>query len=146
MSDFSSKKILIIDDDEGIHQTLSTALEFEGYETAIAKNGKMAMDQLNTMTDTELPNMVILDYWMPVMNGEEFNLKMKSTPRFAHIPVVMISAAGGNLVKVMEDCNTQGYVAKPMDINTILKITKYFTHSHHLNPHKTFEEYNDFEI
>lgn len=145
MSELFSKKILIIDDDEDIHATLSQALELEGYETVIAKNGRMALNSLNSFNDAELPDLVILDYWMPVMNGEEFHQKMKATPRFAHIPVVMISAAGGNLVKVMEDCHTQGYVAKPMDMNTILKITKYFTHNHHLNPHTSYD-YNDYEI
>lgn len=145
MSNFSPKKILIIDDDEGIHETLSTALELEGYETVIAKNGQMAMNLLSTWGNHELPDLVILDYWMPVMNGEEFNQKLKATPRFSHIPVVMISAAGGNLVEVMKNCDTLGYVAKPMDINTMLKITKYFTHSHHLNPHTSYD-YNDLEI
>lgn len=121
------KKILTVDDDEDIRLSLKEMLEDEGYEVVWAKNGQVALDYLNATPDGELPNLVLLDHMMPVMNGQEFCQKKLKAPRLSKIPVVMMTA-GGNLVNVMDLCSSDGYMAKPMDLPTVVKMVKHFLH------------------
>jgi DNA-binding response OmpR family regulator len=119
------KKILTVDDDESIRQTVTQMLELEGFVAVWAKNGRVALDYLNATHDSELPDLVLLDYMMPVMNGKEFFLEKAKSPRLAHIPVVMMTA-NGNLVNVMDNVDAGGYMSKPMDYETVVKMVKHF--------------------
>lgn len=136
MSNSKSKKILTVDDDEDIRSAISDRLDMEGFETVWAKNGRVALDYMKSTLDEELPDLILLDYMMPIMNGQEFCREKSKTPRLSHIPVVMMTA-GGNLVNVMDkiDANAEGFMSKPMDdetiinmVNSILKITSVEDH------------------
>ncbi len=120
------KKILTVDDDESIRQSVSDMLELEGFEAVWAKNGLVAIDYLKAIPDSELPDLVLLDYMMPVMNGKDFFQEKEKHPRLAKIPVVMMTA-NGNLVNVMDNVETAGgYMSKPMDYETVVKMVKHF--------------------
>lgn len=121
-----TKKILTVDDDESIRQSVTEMLELEGFEAVWAKNGQVAIDYLNHIPESELPDLVLLDYMMPVMNGKEFFREKEKNPRLAQIPVVMMTA-NGNLVNVMDNVESAGgYMSKPMDYETIVKMVKHF--------------------
>ncbi len=121
-----TKKILTVDDDESIRQSVTEMLEMEGFEAVWAKNGQVALDYLKAIPESELPDLVLLDYMMPVMNGKEFFREKEKHPRLARIPVVMMTA-NGNLVNVMDNVETAGgYMSKPMDYETIVKMVKHF--------------------
>ena len=124
------KKILTIDDDEDIRSTISLRLEMEGFETVWAKNGRVALEYMNNIIDTELPDLILLDFMMPVMNGQEFCKEKSKNPRFSPIPVVMMTA-GGNLINLMDsvDQGANGYMSKPMDEDTIISTVNYFLNS-----------------
>lgn len=62
-----SKKILIVEDDEGIRLLYQQELEEEGYKVLLAKNGKEAIERL----EQERPDLIVLDIVMPVMDGIE---------------------------------------------------------------------------
>jgi CheY-like chemotaxis protein len=81
--------------------------------------------------EDELPDLVLLDYMMPIMNGQQFCHAKSQIPRLSHIPVVMMSASG-NLVKVMDACETQGYMSKPMDLHIVVKMVNHFLDSNEL--------------
>jgi DNA-binding response OmpR family regulator len=125
MNSMRQKKILTVDDDEDIRNSLCDVLELEGFETVWAKNGRVALEYLKAVPDNELPDLVLLDYMMPIMNGQEFFRAKNSIPRLRHIPVVMMTA-NGNLVNVMERVDTGGYLSKPMDLETIVRMIKHF--------------------
>ncbi len=125
MNSTKPRKILTVDDDEDIRNTVSQMLELEGFEAVWAKNGQVALDYMMAIPDSELPDLVLLDFMMPVMNGQEFAEKKKYLKRLAHIPVVMMTASG-NLVNVMERIPTGGYMSKPMDIDTVVKMVNTF--------------------
>lgn len=121
------KKILTVDDDEDIRSSISERLEMEGFETVWAKNGRVALEYLRATNDADLPDLILLDYMMPIMNGQEFYREMRKIPRLAQIPVVIMTA-GGNLVNVMDkiESSTMGYMSKPMDDETIIKMVSHF--------------------
>lgn len=121
-----TKKILTVDDDESIRQSVTDMLELEGFEAVWAKNGQVAIDYLKAIPDSELPDLVLLDYMMPVMNGKDFFVEKTKHPRLANIPVVMMTA-NGNLVNVMDNVESAGgYMSKPMDYETVVKMVKHF--------------------
>lgn len=121
------KKILTIDDDEDIRSSISERLEMEGFETVWAKNGRVALEYLKATNDNDLPDLILLDYMMPIMNGQEFYREKMKIERLAKIPVVVMTA-GGNLVNVMDkiESASMGYMAKPMDDETIIKMVTHF--------------------
>lgn len=121
----AGKKILTVDDDECIRSSLRDMLELEGFETVWAKNGQVALDYLLAVPDGELPDLVLLDFMMPVMNGQDFCRAKAAHPKLKSIPVVMMTA-GGNLVNVMDRCDTNGYMSKPMDLHTVVNMVTHF--------------------
>jgi DNA-binding response OmpR family regulator len=122
-----AKKILTVDDDEDIRSSISERLELEGFQTVWAKNGRVALEYMKATPDQDLPDLILLDFMMPIMNGQEFCKEKAKLTRLAHIPVVMMTA-GGNLVNVMDkiDSNANGYMSKPMDDTTIVNMVRHF--------------------
>lgn len=80
------RKVLIVEDDENIRDSLREAFEEEGYATATASNGHEALIVLNA---AEQPDVVILDLVLPVLDGSRLYQIMQSTPTLAQIPVVV---------------------------------------------------------
>jgi CheY-like chemotaxis protein len=127
-SDF---KILTVDDDEAVRSTIGMLLECEGFQTVHAKNGRVAIDYLKATTDKALPDLILLDYMMPVMGGDDFCHHISNDKRLSNIPVVMMTV-GGNLVKLMgvEGRKVDGYLSKPMDLYSLLSIIEYLLRPH----------------
>lgn len=82
-------KVLIVDDDDDIRETLADILSAEGYQSVLAANGK---DALRILTDGLGPSVLLLDLMMPVMNGWELLDILRKTPTLAEIPVVAVTA------------------------------------------------------
>lgn len=122
-----AKKILTVDDDEDIRSSICDRLELEGFETVWAKNGRVALEYMRATHDADLPDLILLDFMMPIMNGQEFCKEKAKIERLSHIPVVMMTASG-NLVNVMDkiDSNANGYMSKPMDDTTIVNMVRHF--------------------
>jgi CheY-like chemotaxis protein len=82
-------RVLIVDDDDDIRDTLADILDAEGYRSIPATNGKEA---LRILTDGVGPCVLLLDLMMPVMNGWELLDVIRKTPALAATPVVAITA------------------------------------------------------
>jgi CheY-like chemotaxis protein len=81
--------VLLVEDDLEISESLAELLRLQGFEVDTAHNGQEALDKL---ASGELPNLILLDLMMPVMNGWEFREKQLSDAQLAAIPVVVVSA------------------------------------------------------
>ncbi len=79
-----SKQILVVDDEERIRQSLNGVLKDEGYEVLEAKDGIQALKQI----ESDPPDAVLLDIWMPGMDGMETLERMKT--QIPNLPVIMI--------------------------------------------------------
>jgi CheY-like chemotaxis protein len=104
-------KVLVVDDELDLRDTLRDALEDEGYAVEVAGNGAEAMTHLAA---DERPCAVILDIVMPVMDGIQVWRAMQQDQRLASIPVVITTsdpsrAPGGVLT-----------MRKPVDLNLLL--------------------------
>ena len=117
------KCILIIEDEEDILYTLKTFLELEGYEVMTAMQGLEAM---NLLQKSKMPNLILLDMKMPIMNGWEF-AKLFHNKYEDKAPIIVITAAG-DAEKRSNDIKAIGWIAKPFDYEDLLeKIKKYET-------------------
>jgi DNA-binding NtrC family response regulator len=113
--DKNMKKILIIDDEKAIRNTLKEVLEFENYHVESAEDGFSGLDLL----DQKKYDLVFCDIKMPKMDGIEFlDFIQKKNPE---IPVVMISGHG-NIETAVESLKkgAYDYIQKPLDLNRIL--------------------------
>lgn len=90
--------ILIVDDDPDILEGITAILESQPYRLATARDGKKCMDML----EQELPDLLILDLLMPRMDGWGVIREMRSQPRFAKVPIMVLST-------VIEDASRRRY-------------------------------------
>lgn len=83
-----AKTILSVDDDPEVHGLLEQILKEENIKLSIAVNGKEALEALNK----EIPDLILLDLMMPVMDGFETSRRIKEKAEWADIPIVVITA------------------------------------------------------
>jgi CheY-like chemotaxis protein len=114
-----SKKILIIEDNEENLNLFSSILKLNGYKILEAKNG---VDGVR-LAKSEMPNLILTDIEMPVMNGFEAFRILKSDSITKNIPTIVITA-----MKVNKDNFIKfgfiDYIAKPIRLNDFLKTIK----------------------
>jgi CheY-like chemotaxis protein len=84
-----SQVIMVVDDDEDILVALSELLENEGFRVVAVPNGQVALDVLSR---GELPDLILLDLMMPVMDGWKFRAEQLVNPTLAAVPVIVITA------------------------------------------------------
>ncbi len=116
------KRILVIDDDEGILDALKIMLEMSEYEVETMLDGKK-VSQLKS----NLPDLILLDLWMSGIDGRDICKKLKSQDFTKHIPVILVSASK-EVVQSKEDAGADDYIAKPFDMNDLLvMVEKYIS-------------------
>lgn len=115
--------IYIVDDDRDIQSAISEVLSQDGYEVRCYNNGREAAEALEK---SESPNLILLDWMMPIMNGEAFVKQEGETLRRREIPVVVVSAMADWIGKVP---GVQEKIAKPMEINELLDVVSRNCHS-----------------
>ena len=86
------KRILLVEDDQDIRDTLEEVLVAEGYRVQVASNGQEALDCLRAVALEDLPNLVLLDIMMPVKDGLAFRVEQERDPLLVGVPVVIMSA------------------------------------------------------
>lgn len=82
------KTILVVDDEDGLTEMLRAVLSDLGYRVVTAPNGLRALERLG---ETH-PDLAIVDYMMPVLDGPALVRRMHREPEFRDVPVVVISA------------------------------------------------------
>jgi two-component system, OmpR family, response regulator MprA len=117
-----TRSILVIDDDKGLQNLLTDFLAEEGYDIHIAPDGEAALAALNAIK----PNLIILDYMMPKMDGLTFIHELERRGMRQNIPILMLSAnhrAQEQIVAV----RVEGYLAKPFAIADLLEMISDLT-------------------
>lgn len=111
-------KILIVEDDADIRDTLEEVLVAEGYLVQVASNGQEALDCLRTAE--ELPNLVLLDLMMPVKDGQAFREEQQRDPLLADVPVVIMSA-DAHIEERRLRMHVHAAIKKPFGIDLVLQ-------------------------
>lgn len=105
-----NSKILVVDDENFIVELVKFNLEKEGYKVVVAYDGVNAL----SMVKTELPDLIILDIMLPVMDGLEVCRTLKQNPDFNSIPIIMLTAKGEEFDTVLGlEMGADDYIKKP---------------------------------
>ncbi|QAT89203.1 response regulator [Corallococcus coralloides] len=101
------KPVLVVEDDEDARAAIAEILEADGYEVAVAANGREALDELQHLPP---PSLILLDLRMPVMDGPEFLRHLRAEwPRLKAVPVLLLSGVGAEALP-----DTGGLLKKPI--------------------------------
>jgi CheY-like chemotaxis protein len=107
------RRVLVVDDDRDIRETLEELLHSAGWEVASAANGREGLEQLQRAAF----DLVVLDLMMPVMTGWQFREAQLRDPSVAHVPVIVISA-----VHPATALDAAAFLPKPFDIDQLLEL------------------------
>ncbi len=117
-----AKKILVIEDDKDIRDTIVYVLEEEGYEVVSSEDSKILKS-----LDHIAPHMILLDNWLTEWksdaNGEQISRELKSNPATSHIPVIIVSAVS-NIKEIAASGLADGYLRKPFNLAELIAIVK----------------------
>lgn len=112
--------VLIIEDDEGVRNSLAELLDEEGFDVRVASDGE---DALGLLQDGPLPSLILLDLMMPSMNGEEFRARQMADPRLANIPVIVVSARP-DVEERARELAADDYLMKPMSFEALIHVVQ----------------------
>jgi len=115
------KKIVLVDDNKEILETLSLLLEYEGYQTFLACSGE---ELLKKLSDNR-PDLILLDYSLPGENGGEIAGRLRKNIIFKHIPIILISAHE-NIKELARALSVDSYIAKPFLMEDLLQKVKLY--------------------
>ncbi len=107
--------VLVVEDDESIRATLAELLVDEGAEVATAVHGRDALHTLRSAT--ALPDLILLDLMMPVMDGWEFRIEQRNDVALAGIPLIAMSADMSAKARAIA---ADAYVRKPIDFGGLI--------------------------
>jgi DNA-binding response OmpR family regulator len=110
-------RLLIVEDDPDIRGSLGELLAGEGFEVAVADNGRTALDHLAGCE--QLPQIILLDLMMPIMSGEQFRIAQLADERIKEIPVVLMSAAR-ELAETGQRLGASAVLKKPLGIDPLI--------------------------
>ncbi|HEY0756755.1 MAG TPA: response regulator [Ktedonobacteraceae bacterium] len=112
----NAKTILVVDDDPAIGEFLVEALTMEArYHVLFATNGTKALE----ITRTVIPDLFLLDYQLPGMNGLALAVHFSANSAFASIPIVLMSA---NMPKVEQEKHPINFIKKPFGLDELLQM------------------------
>jgi two-component system cell cycle response regulator DivK len=119
--------ILLVDDHEMAREIMQRRLEREGHTVTTAQSGKEALE----MISERLPDVVLMDMSMPMMDGWEASRRIKADPNFKKIPIMALTA---NAIEGdRERCIAAGcddYESKPVDFDRLLKKIRLLLSGH----------------
>jgi two-component system phosphate regulon response regulator PhoB len=110
-------QVLLVEDEPAQREVLAYNLEAEGYSVRRAENGEEAM----ILIDEAAPDLIILDWMMPLLSGIEVCRRVKSKPETRAIPVIMLSARSEEVDAVRGlDTGADDYVIKPYNLRELM--------------------------
>jgi CheY-like chemotaxis protein len=116
--DESPLRVLVIEDDPDLRPTIADLLSLEGFSVATAAHGAAALASLTAAN--ELPDVILLDWLMPVMSGGELLDALEKDARLGTIPVVVLSGARGLARLPCERAQVVRTLSKPFAIEPMI--------------------------
>ena len=109
------RKILVVDDERGIVNTLKILLESDNYKVVEAYTGDEAIRQARR----EVPDMILLDLMLPDMTGYEICNSLREDPLTRSIPIIMLTGLGETGRIAGLELGADDYITKPFDLNDL---------------------------
>jgi CheY-like chemotaxis protein len=107
--------VLIVEDDRDVAATITDVVEERGYRAIRAENGREALARL----EHDTPALMLIDIFMPIMNGVELLKVIKKSPKLSSIPRVLMTATNDQMIGVREDVTV---LYKPVDFDALTQL------------------------
>jgi len=110
-------RILVVDDDPSILETLTTMLRFKGYATQVASNGRKALEAVKEFD----PDLILLDIMLPDIDGYDICRRLKADSKTSDIPILIVSARTRReeIVNLLE-LGANDYITKPFFLDEVI--------------------------
>lgn len=119
MEEKSKRRILVVDDDEGVRDVIRSMLESAGYAVLLAENGKEAMKLLKT----QRADLILTDLVMPEQEGIETIKALRL--EYPDVKVIAMSGAfGGDYLRIASYLGAHATLAKPIQMDALLKLVR----------------------
>ena len=115
------KTVLVVDDAQSMLRLHSVFLEHAGFRVLAAESGAAGLEVMAR----DVPDLVVLDYMMPEMDGPEFLRRMRAQSAFAHVVVLVLTATDEQEhISAAFEAGGNDYLAKPVDRRTLVARVK----------------------
>jgi DNA-binding response OmpR family regulator len=116
-------KILVVDDEQDIVETMVFMLKQKGYDCIWAYDGEEGL----RLAKEEAPDLIMLDVMMPKINGYKICRLLKFDSRYKNIPIIMVTARGQEQdIAIGEETGADEYITKPFEFSNVFeKIEKH---------------------
>jgi DNA-binding response OmpR family regulator len=119
----SQKRILLVDDEVDLVETIRFSLENEGFTVLVSYDGEDALNQARK----ENPDLILLDLMLPKLDGYKVCRLLKFDERYKHIPILMLTARTQEKDKLLgKETGANDYITKPFDTDELLKKVKSY--------------------
>ncbi|OGP88793.1 MAG: hypothetical protein A2156_07280 [Deltaproteobacteria bacterium RBG_16_48_10] len=119
----NQKKILVVDDEPDLVETVRFPLEMEGYQVLVSYNGEDGLNQARR----ENPDLIILDLMLPKLDGYKVCRLLKFDERYKHIPILMLTAKAQEKDRILgKETGADEYMTKPFDIDKLMEKVKCY--------------------
>ncbi len=120
----TSAKVLVIDDSNTIRRSAEIFLRQGGHEVVLAEDGFDALAKVND----QMPRLIFCDILMPRLDGYQTCAIIKRNPRFANVPVIMLSSKDGLFDKARgRMVGSEDYLTKPFTKEQLLRAVEQFS-------------------
>jgi len=120
------RDILLVDDDPDFVEAVKVIVEKAGYDVRVAYDGQEGLEAVKE----KLPDLIVLDVMMPVMNGHEACAKLKGNQETAEIPIILLTAVADRVTtstythRDMLESEADDYIPKPVEPNDLLELIR----------------------
>ncbi len=119
----NQKKILVVDDEPDLVETVQFYLETEGYQVLVSNNGEDALNQARK----EKPDLIVLDLMLPKLDGYKVCRLLKFDERYKHIPILMLTARAQEKDRILgKETGADEYMTKPFDMEKLSEKVKFY--------------------
>lgn len=117
---------MIVEDEYFLSELMTARFEFMGFEVECVENGQLALDKVEEFH----PDIILMDYMMPIMDGMEATYKLKENPETKGIPIIFVTAVSkSEEIEKAKRSGAEDYVTKPFDFDLLTEKIKSLLHS-----------------
>lgn len=124
MDDKQAKKVLIIEDDQDLGSLVAILLQGDGYRVDVARNGREALARMGGEGQGDLPDLILLDMKMPIMNGPEFARELEV--RYGHQAPIVVLTAAADAHRSAAEVGADAWLGKPFDPDKLLSTVRRY--------------------
>ena len=123
----SLPNILVVEDNQDNREMVVKVLKFNGYQVVEAVDGEEAIEKARA----EDPDLILLDIFLPKMDGYEVTRRLKGDTRLKNIPIIALTAHAmkGSMEEALA-AGCDGYIPKPIDVRELPKQIQHFLKPH----------------